>query len=63
MSATGGAAEAQRGKENRRERRLAKQTGEKPPPLSRDNWIALILFLFAGTLLLILVMSWIVSRI
>jgi hypothetical protein len=62
VSATGGAAEAQRGKANRRERRLAKQAGEKPPPVSRDNWIALILFLCAGALLLIVVISLIASR-
>jgi hypothetical protein len=41
---------------------MAKQAGEKPPPVSRDNWLALFLFLCAGVLLSILVISWIASR-
>lgn len=45
VSATGGAVEARRGTANRRERRAAKQAGQKPPPVPRDNWIALILIL------------------
>jgi hypothetical protein len=47
-SATGGAVEARRGSANRLERRMAKKAGQKPPLVSRDNWIALILFLFAA---------------
>jgi hypothetical protein len=59
ISATGSAVEARRGTANRRERRLAKQAGQKPPPVSRDNWLALILFLFAVALLCILAIAWI----
>jgi hypothetical protein len=62
ISATGGAVEARRGTANRRQRRLAKQAGQKPPPLSRDNWIALILLLCAVVFLLILAITWIASR-
>jgi hypothetical protein len=58
ISATGGAVEARRGTANRRERRIAKQAGEKPPPVSRENWIALILFLLAVVLLSILAFTW-----
>jgi hypothetical protein len=61
-SAAGGAVEARRGKANRLERRLAKQAGQKPPPISRDNWMALILFVIAAVLLSILAMAWIASR-
>ena len=62
-SATGSAIEARRGKANRLERRLAKQAGQEPPPVSRDNWIALILFLFAVVFLIILAITWIASRV
>jgi len=62
-SATGGAVEARRGKANRALRRLAKQAGDKPPPVSRDNWMALILFLFAVIFLGILAIAWIASRV
>jgi hypothetical protein len=63
ISATGGAVEARRGTANRLERRVAKQAGHKPPPVSRDNWIALILFLCAVVFLSIVVISWIASRV
>ena len=63
MSATGSAVEARRGRANRHERRLAKQAGQKPPPVSGDNWIALILFLCAVVFLSIVVISWIASRV
>jgi hypothetical protein len=59
ISATGSAVEARRGTGNRRERRMAKQAGQKPPPVSGDNWIALILFLLAVVLLSILGYTWI----
>lgn len=61
-SATGGAIEARRGAGNRRERKLAKQAGQQPPPVSRDNWLALLLFLMAGILLVVLAVTWMVSR-
>jgi hypothetical protein len=61
-SATGGAVEARRGAANPRERRQAKQAGEKPPPVSRDNWLAFMLFLFAIVLLVVLAIAWIASR-
>lgn len=56
-SAAGGAVEARRGRANRLQRGLAKKTGQKPPPVSRDNWIALILFLFAVVFLCILLIA------
>jgi hypothetical protein len=61
VSATGGAVEARRGGANRLERRLAKQAGQEPPPVSRDNWFALVLFLLAITCLVMLGILWIVS--
>jgi hypothetical protein len=63
ISATGGAVEARRGTANRLERRVAKQAGQKPPPVSPDNWIALILLLLAVVFLFILAISWISSRV
>jgi hypothetical protein len=62
LSATGGAVEARRGTANRRERRLAKQAGQQPPPVSRDNWIALFLFFVAVVLLFIFALLWIAAR-
>lgn len=62
LSATGGAVEAKRGTANRRARRLAKHEGRTPPPMSRDNWLALILFVLAGAFLAILVMTWLAAR-
>lgn len=62
-SAAGGAVQARRGTANRRDRRAAKQAGEKPPPVSRDNWLALILILCAVVLLFILAISWIASHV
>jgi hypothetical protein len=59
MSATGSAVEARRGRANRHERRLAKQAGQKPPPVSGDNWIALILLILAVVLLSIVAIAWI----
>jgi hypothetical protein len=61
-SATGGTIEARRGRANRLERRRAKQAGQEPPPVSRDNWLALFLFLCAGVFLGILAIAWIASR-
>ena len=63
ISATGGAVEARRGTANRLERRVAKQAGQEPPPVSRDNWIALMLFLVAVVFLCILAISWLASRV
>ena len=63
ISATGGAVEARRGTANRLERRVAKQAGQKPPPVSRDNWFALILLLCAVVFLFILAITWIASRV
>jgi hypothetical protein len=62
-SAAGSAVEARRGRANRRERRLAKQAGQEPPPVSRDNWFALILLLCAVVFLFILAITWIASRV
>src|ERR1051325_4770464 len=57
-SATGSAVEARRGRENRIERRQAKQAGEKPPPVSRDNWLALILLVVTIACFTILGAAW-----
>ena len=62
-SATGGAVEARRGTQNRLERRQAKQAGQQPPPVSRDNWLALILFLCTVVFSVILAITWIASRV
>lgn len=62
VSATGGAVEVRRGTANRRERRQAKQAGQKPPPISADNWIALMLILFAIVVLVILVIGRMAAR-
>lgn len=62
-SAAGGAVEARRGKANRLERRLAKQAGQTPPPVSRDNWVALILIFSSVVLLFILAIIWIAARV
>jgi hypothetical protein len=61
-SVAGGAVEVRRGTANRRERRLAKQAGQKPPPLSRDNWIGLLLFLVAIVFAFIFAIAQIASR-
>jgi hypothetical protein len=63
ISASGSAVEAKRGAANRQERRLAKQAGEKPPPVSGHNWAALFLFLCAVIFLLVLVITWLASRV